>query len=90
MTGLTYFAQYGKITHPGPYAHLYTDLPSDIPSLVQAVQGLMVHVFWAERYALKLSEERQEEVQLRSMERRLKRTLELDPRPLTMPRANEQ
>lgn len=90
MNDLSYFAQYGRMTHPGPYAHLYADLPSDIPSLVRIVQGLMVHVFWAERYGLSLPEERKAEVQLRSMERRLARTLELDPTPLTTPRVNEQ
>ena len=90
MTDLTYFAQYGKISHPGPYAYLYRELPSDVPSLVKVVQGLMVHVFWGERYGLNLSEERTVEVQLRSMERRLARTLELDPRPLTAPRSNEK
>jgi hypothetical protein len=52
MTDLTYFAQYGKMTNPGPSANLYSDLPSDIPTLVQIVQGLMVHVFWGERYGL--------------------------------------
>ncbi|HEX6033750.1 MAG TPA: transglutaminase family protein [Anaerolineales bacterium] len=90
MTDLTYFAQYGKMTDPGRYAHLYSDLPSDVPSLVKVVQGLIVHVFWGERYGLNLSEERQAEVQLRSMERRLAHTLELDPSPLTAPRSNEK
>jgi hypothetical protein len=86
MTDLTYFSRFGKITDPGPYADLYAGLPSDIPSLVQVVQGLVVHVFWAERYGLKLTGERQAEVQLRSMQRRLERTLELDPGPLTTAR----
>jgi hypothetical protein len=90
MIDLTYFAQYGKMTEPGPYAHLYDNLPSDVPSLVKVVQGLMVHVFWGERYGLNLSEERQAEVQLRSMERRLARTLELNPRALTTARPNDQ
>jgi hypothetical protein len=90
MTDLTYFAQFGKMTHPGPYEYLYADLPSDVPTLVQVVQGLMVHVFWGERYGLNLSEERKAEVQLRSMERRLARILELDPGALTTPRPNEQ
>jgi hypothetical protein len=90
MTDLTYFTQYGKMTQPGPYAPLYTDLPSDVPSLVRVVQGLMVHVFWGERYGLNLAEDRKAEVQLRSMERRLRRTLELDSAPLTSPRLNEQ
>lgn len=90
MINLKYFAQYGKMTDPGPYANLYNDLPSDIPALVKVVQGLMVHVFWAERYGLNLSEERKGEVQLRSMERRLARTLELDPSPLTVARPLER
>jgi hypothetical protein len=90
MTDLTYFAQYGKITNPGSHAHLYSDLPTDIPALVDVVQGLIVHVFWGERYGLHLSEERKAEVQLRSMERRLARTLELDPSPLTNPRPHEK
>ena len=90
MTDLIYFAQYGKMTDPGLHTHLYNDLPSDVPSLVKVVQGLMVHVFWGERYGLDHSEERKAEVQLRTMERRLARTLELDPRPLTIPRPNEQ
>ena len=90
MTGLTYFAQHGKMTHPGPYAHLYAELPFDVASLVKVVQGLMIHVFWAERYGLSLPEERKAEVQLRSIERRLARTLELDSSPLMTPRPNER
>lgn len=90
MTALKYFAQYGRLTNPGPYTSLYTDLPSDVSSLVQVVQGLLIHVFWAERYGVHLSEERKAEVQLRSMERRLGRILELDPSPLATPRPNEK
>src|SRR5688500_16408673 len=90
MSDLTYFAQYGKMTDPGPSAHLYSDLPYDIPSLVGVIQGLIVHVFWGESYGLSLSEERKAEVQLRRMERRLTRMLELDPGPLTTPRPNDK
>jgi hypothetical protein len=63
MTDLTYFARYGKMIHPGPYVYLYNDLPSEVPTLVEVVQGLMLHVFWAERYGLNLPEERKGEVQ---------------------------
>ena len=90
MTDLTYFAQYGVITDPRTYAGHYMNLPVDIPKLVQVVQGLVVHVFWAERYGLKLTEERQAEVQLRTIERRLTRTLELDPAALDTPRSLEK
>jgi hypothetical protein len=90
MTHPTFFSQYGRITDPGPYADLYAGLPDEVSSLVQVVQGLMVHVFWAERYGLKLSEERQGEVQLRSIPRRLARILELDPGLLTTPRPKDK
>lgn len=90
MTDLTYFAQYGVMTDPHAYASHYTDLPEDIPTLVKGVQGLLVHIFWAERYGLTLPRERQAEVQLRSMERRLARTLELDPAPLNVARPLEK
>jgi hypothetical protein len=86
MMDLTYFAQYGQITRPGPYAYMYEGLPSDVPLLIEVVQGLMVHVFWADRYGLNLSEERQAEVQLRSMERRLARTLALAKDHRQLPR----
>ena len=50
------------------------------------MQGLTVHIFWAERSGLHLSDERKQEVELRTIPRRLARTLELDDRPLTQAR----
>ena len=89
-TSLTTFSQQGPISDPGTYASLFDDLPTSIYDLVRIVQGVTIHVFWAERYGVKHTPERQAEVQLRTMPRRLERTLELDPRPLTEPRALEQ
>jgi len=87
---LEYYAGPGPMTDPKEYAGLLDGLPTDIPSLCQAVQGLTVHIFWAERYGLTLSEERKQEVELRTMVRRLARTLELDDRPLTESRSLEK
>jgi hypothetical protein len=72
-----------KITSPGTHATIFDPLPRDIPSLVKIIHGLMIHVFWIEKYGITLPEERKAEVQLRSVERMLARILELDPRPLT-------
>ena len=83
---LTYFSQQGRMSDPGVHAHLYRDLPVSIAELVKLVQGITIHVFWAERYGFKPPMERMGELQLRSMERRLARTIELDGRPLTEPR----
>ncbi|HEY3341812.1 MAG TPA: transglutaminase family protein, partial [Anaerolineae bacterium] len=78
-----FFTQQGPVSNPGAYAYLYDGLPADIAELCKIVQGTTIHIFWAQRYGIVLPAERQEEVQLRSMPRRLARMIELDARPLT-------
>lgn len=87
---LTYFTQQGLISDPGTHTSLFDNLPTSIPELVKLVQGVTIHVFWTERYGFKAPPERIAELQLRSMKKRLARTLELDPRPLTEPRPIEK
>jgi len=77
-----YYARQGRMSDPGIYAPMLETLPASIGDLVCLVQGLTLHVFWAERCGLKLPPERLGELQLRSIERRLARTVELDFRPL--------
>jgi len=74
------------MTDPEEHAHLFEKLPAEVSALRDVIQGLLVHVFWAERHGLKLSEERKQEVQLRTVSQKLKRILELDDRPLTVAR----
>jgi hypothetical protein len=74
------------MTDPHDQAHLLADLPTNIPSLVKVVQGVMVHIFWADRYGLQLSAERKQEVNLRFIPKILARITELDPQPLTVAR----
>lgn len=81
-----FYAQPGVMTDPKQYAPLFADLPGDVASLCAIVQGCMIHIFWAERYGLKLAEERQQEVQIRPVDRKLQRLLELDDRPLAVAR----
>ena len=75
------YAQPAPMTAPGAHASLFAGLPREVPALVACVQGLVLHVFWAERYGVSLGEERKAEVQIRPVERKLARILELDPRP---------
>ncbi len=79
----------GPMTEPGPYGALLDSLPTSLPELVRAVQGLAVHIFWAKRYGLDLSEERQAEVGLRPLRKKLARILEMDTAPLTRARPPE-
>ncbi len=90
IDSLTFYRQPGVITDPGPYAGCLNGLPTGIAELCQLVQNLTIHIFWAERYGLTLPETRQGEVQLRTLQRRLARTLELDSRPLTEVRPLEK
>ena len=80
----------GPITRLGDSAHRLDNLPTDIGELCRVVQGLVLHVFWAEQYGVQLSPGRQEEVQLRFVRPQVERILALDPRPLTERRPPER
>lgn len=84
---LAYYAEQGPISDPKTAAAFLHDLPGSIAELAALVRNLTIHVFWAERYGLSIPAERMGELQLRTAERRLLRTLELDPRPLVEPRS---
>jgi hypothetical protein len=87
---LEYFATQGPITSPGTQAGRLEDLPTGLEALCRVVQGLMLHIFWAEHYGDQLSAERRGEVQLRSVAQKLERIAELDPRPLSVARPPEK
>jgi hypothetical protein len=87
---LEYYARPGMMTDPQAMVGFLGALPSEVSALRQIVQGVSIHIFWAERYGVSLQEERKEEVQIRSVSRKLKRILELDNRPLTVSRSLEK
>ena len=87
---LAYYACPGLMTDPKEHAPLFEGLPTEIPLLVEVVQGLLLHIFWAEQYGVALSEERKGEVQLRFIAPQLARIQELDDRPLAEARPLER
>jgi hypothetical protein len=90
---LTYYALPGPVTTlPDTPAiqDLLAGLPATIPALVEAVQGNLLHIFWATRYGVELSDERKAEVNVRTPAARLERIHAADPAPLTVPRAPEK
>jgi hypothetical protein len=80
---LEYYAYPGSMTNPRRFAPLFDRLPAGVDKLVPVVQGLLVHIYWAERYGLQVPEARRQEVQLRSVVAKVARIRELDGRPLT-------
>ena len=85
-----YYATPGPLSHPGKMARLFEGLPDCLSTLCGIIQQVMIHVFWAEQYGVPKDQIRTDEVQLRTLERRLERIVELDPRPLTEPRPPER
>jgi hypothetical protein len=86
QTPQEFFATPGRLSDAGRYAPLLEALPDDIDELCGIVQGLIIHVFWASRYGITLSEERQAEVGIRGMPAKLERLLALDDSPLNVER----
>lgn len=81
-----FYAQQGQISDPGEHASSLADLPPDIPGMIACIQGLMLHLHWAERYGVTLNRARQEEANLRTVRDRLVKIIALDGAPLTEPR----
>ncbi len=101
---LAYYTQPGPVTAlPADPAldALLVDLPAvrgllatlpataTVTELVQAVQGNLLHIFWAKRYGIELSDQKKAEVNIRSAAEMLRRIHAHDPVPLITPRAPE-
>lgn len=90
VSSLAYYACPGPMTGLKELASLFDELPTGVPGLVEVVQGLLIHIFWAERYGVTLSEERKQEVNIRSVSQKLKRIQALDEAPLSADRPLEK
>jgi hypothetical protein len=87
---LAFYARPGRMTDPAQFSDLYSSLPKELPALCQTIQNLLVHIFWAERYGLHLSEGQKAEVSIRPVQQKLSRLLEIDSAPLNIPRPLEK
>lgn len=84
---LAYYQQHGAITEPGPYIGYLRPLPSDVAQLVEIVGGIFAHYQRDLQDAgWHLPDERRLEVDYRDIRRILGRIVELDSRPLAIPR----
>ncbi|WP_437735072.1 transglutaminase-like domain-containing protein [Sorangium sp. So ce1335] len=83
---LEFYTRPAAMTSGGAHAARFAELPSDVPSLVRVVQGLLLHQHWAQAYGVELSDERRGESHLRPVDRMLDRVLALDARPFSVAR----
>jgi hypothetical protein len=87
---LANYTQPGPLTDAGAHLDALLALPSDLPSLLAAVQGVLVHQDLANVYGFAMPDERRVTAHFRSTEPILGRILEEDPRPLTEPRTPDR
>lgn len=87
---LAYYASPGVMTAAGEYAEQLRQLPDSIEELCEAVQNLLIHIFWAERMGVSHSEARKQEVEIRSVRRMLSTMQTIHPTALNAPRAPQQ
>lgn len=81
-----FYTQQGQISDPGEHSPHFDALPDDLPGIIAAIQGFMLHLHWAKRYGITLNRVREEEANLRTVRDRLARVFELQGAPLTEPR----
>jgi len=86
MDPLAFYSKPGMMTDPGKHAYLLAGLPDDIVSLCQVVQNNLIHVFWAERMGVNLTEDQQSTLQIRSVSEKLAHITETSDQPLSIPR----
>jgi hypothetical protein len=81
-----FYLRPAMMTDAGAETGAFDELPSDIASLVGAVQGLLVHERLTSTYGLVLPDERRRESQIRRVELMLRSLLARDERPLSVAR----
>ncbi len=86
-----FYARQSAMSSPGRHAPLFDALPEYPAELCAALNGVTVlENLWIDLGVLQVPGERRQEIQLRSVEQKLARILELDERALTVPRPFER
>jgi len=55
---LDYYSSQSKYTDPGKYSYLYEGIPSNVPEIVNIVQGLLLHLAQVENNNIPITERR--------------------------------
>ncbi len=87
QTSLEYYACTRHITDVEPFADLLSSLPSTIPSLCHLIQGVILHLFEARHYGVKIPRKRWQELDLCEVVFMLQHIWELDHAPLGIQRS---
>lgn len=89
-SALAYYATHDVLTDPGPHARRLDALPTSLPALHAALNGLLVHAWRVRASHPHLFAPVGREVFVRHTARLLETVLRLDPAPLSSPRPVER
>ncbi len=87
---LDFYLASAPMTDAGAHAALLDSLPNEVGALAEAVQGLLLHRYWAGTYGVALPESRGGESHLRALGPMLDCLLAQDTDPLTAARPAER
>lgn len=85
-----FYKTQGKMSTPGKFEYLYTDLPNSIQEICNIVHSVIIHRDATDFYGYKIPEKRKTETETRYVEKILAHILELDNAPLTTKRPAEK
>jgi hypothetical protein len=79
--------RHSLMTDPGDQAFLLDGLPADVAALCRIIQGLLIHSDWLSAYDVPPPNAGASSRETLPLAQRLRRIIEADPGPLTVPRA---
>ncbi len=71
---LQYYSTDGVVTRARQAPELFAQLPTEISALCKIVQGLLIHMWWAQSYGVTHSQDRKAEVNLRFICKQLQKS----------------
>lgn len=83
---LAYYTRSGPLSDAGDHHDALLAVPADVPSILAAVQGVLVHQDLTRLYGFELADTQRDTAHLRAADRILGRILADDGRPLADPR----
>lgn len=85
---LDFYTQHSPYTDPGLYARLFDDLPDDLPSIVRAIQGLIIppYPYVLQLHGLRLDDIEDAAFGIRHMESLIAKLLTISDAALSEPR----
>lgn len=84
-----FYLSHGIISDPGEYADLYDCLPDTVGGIVDSIRHLFLHIFWAHKYGVELTDTQRRHIESRHVKNILKTIMDMDNSPLSNPRSVE-